>query len=185
MSRKSSIEQLPSELRLKLIELLNDPKVTQKEVTELINDQAGTPVVSKSAVNRYAQKMQRQIEKTKQAREVAETYISQLGEDTSNKMGKVLNEQLRLIAYDLITEISDMREAKETTPALLIDLLFKVSRGLKTLEEAEHLNIRRADKIKKEAMEAAASKTEKTLKENGLPDETIFIIKKELLGVDD
>lgn len=183
MGRKSSIDCLPKELRQKLLSLLKNPAVTQIEITELINREAGESVVSKSSVNRYAIRMQKQIEKTKQAREVAETYINELGGETQNKMGKVLNEQIRLIAYDLISDIEEMKQSGKVAPSLIVDLVFKVSRGLKNLEEAEKLNADRADKIRKEALDKAADKTEKTLKKEGLSKEAILQIKKDILGL--
>ena len=57
MGQKSSIDKLAPELRSKLIELLQNPSVTQKEIVELINAEAGKNVVSKSSVNRYKLRM--------------------------------------------------------------------------------------------------------------------------------
>lgn len=48
MGQKSSIDRLPPELRLKLIEMLQDPAVTQVQVVEAINLEAGETVISKA-----------------------------------------------------------------------------------------------------------------------------------------
>ena len=91
MGQKSSIDRLPENLRSKLIELLQNPAVTQKEVVELINSEAGETVVTKSSVNRYKLRMDRFAAKSRQAREVAESYLEKNCADNRNKLGKVTN----------------------------------------------------------------------------------------------
>jgi hypothetical protein len=71
VGQKSSVEKLPKNLREKLLEMLNDPACTQAWIAEAINDEAGEAVLSKSGVNRYAQRMKKFAEKNRQAREVA------------------------------------------------------------------------------------------------------------------
>ncbi len=128
MGQKSAVDRLPEELRKKLIELLNRPDVTQLEVVDAINTEAGQPLISKSSLNRYAQKMKRFAEKNRQAREVAEAYLEQYGSDTRNRLGKVVNEQVRLIAFDLISDLEDLKEHGEADPKLMTDVIFKISR---------------------------------------------------------
>lgn len=183
MARKSSIDILPLDLRNKLISMLSNPAITQKEITDLINDEAGENVVSKSAVNRYAIRMQKQIEQTKQAREVAEFYMHELGEETHNTMGKVLNQQMQLIAFDLMLELKDMKSDGKVDMKSITDLVFKVSRGIKNLEESAKINEERERKIRKSILEAAAEKIEAESKKEGLSSETTENLKKELLGL--
>ena len=141
MGQKSSIDRLPPELREKLIELLQNPAVTQKEVVELINGEAGETVVSKSSVNRYKLRMDKFAAKNRQAREVADAYLEKYGADNRNKLGKVTNEYIRLMAFDLITDIEDLRDTEnEIKPDDLSDIIYKVSRAIKELEQAEKLN---------------------------------------------
>ena len=75
MPTRSAIERLPDELRKRLIELLQNPAVTQQAVADIINAEAGGSVVSRSSVNRYAIKMERFADKNRQARQVAEAYL--------------------------------------------------------------------------------------------------------------
>ena len=95
MGQKSAVDKLPEPLRKRLIELLNRPDVTQLEIVDAINEEAGEPLISKSSLNRYAQRMKKFAEKNRQAREVAEAYLEKYGSDTRNKLGKVVNEQRR------------------------------------------------------------------------------------------
>lgn len=83
MGQKSSIDRLPENLRTKLIELLQNPAVTQKEIVELINAEASENVVSKSSVNRYKLRMDKFAAKTREA-ERLRTHTSK---NTARKAG--------------------------------------------------------------------------------------------------
>ena len=74
--------------------------------------------------------MKKFAEKNRQAREVAEAYLEKYGSDTRNKLGKVVNEQIRLVAFDLICELEELKESKAVDPKLMTEVIFKVSRGL-------------------------------------------------------
>ena len=183
MGQKSSVDKLPKKLREKLLELLADPSVTQIQIVDAINEEAGESIISKSSLNRYAKKIQRFAEKNRQAKEVANAYIEKFGAEDRNKLGKVVNEQIRLAAFDLISEIDELKESKEADPALITEIIFKVSRGLRDLEQAEKLNAERSETIRKIALEEAANVFEKSAKSNGISSSTIENIRKELLGL--
>lgn len=132
MGQKSAVDKLPEPLRKRLIELLNRPDVTQLEIVEAINAEAGEPLISKSSLNRYALRMKKFAEKPASSRGCG-SLLEKYGSDTRNKLGKVVNEQIRLIAFDLICELEELKESKHVSPALMTDVIFKVSRGLKEL----------------------------------------------------
>lgn len=184
MGQKSSIDRLPPELREKLIELLQNPAVTQKEVVELINGEAGETVVSKSSVNRYKLRMDKFAAKNRQAREVADAYLEKYGADNRNKLGKVTNEYIRLMAFDLITDIEDLRDTEnEIKPDDLSDIIYKVSRAIKELEQAEKLNAQREAKIKEEVQKETAEKVETVCKQKGVTAETKEAILAEIFSI--
>lgn len=184
MGQKSSIDRLPPELREKLIELLQNPAVTQKEVVELINGEAGETVVSKSSVNRYKLRMDKFAAKNRQAREVADAYLEKYGADNRNKLGKVTNEYIRLMAFDLITDIEDLRNTEnEIKPDDLSDIIYKVSRAIKELEQAEKLNAQREAEIKEEVQKETAEKVETVCKQKGVTAETKEAILAEIFSI--
>lgn len=184
MGRKSTVDLLPDELRQKLLNLLKDPSITQKDIVCLINNEAGEDVVSKSSVNRYAKRMEAMIEKTRQAREVADMYLNSVGNDTRNKLGKIVNERVRMLAFDLTDEIMALRESGEEgiDPKQVSEIIQKVSRAVKELEQAEKLNAEREAKIRKEALEEAAAIAEDKMKKAGSGQSLILEMKKEILG---
>lgn len=183
MGGKSSIDRLDPELRSTLIELLNDPNVTQQEIADTINDAAGEKVVSKSAVNRYALKMRQFTERNRQARELADAYLEKYGEEKQNQLGKVINHQLRLVVFDLMLNLQELQDGdpKERIPALA-NLINKVARGVRDLEQAAHTNAERERKIKQEVA-AAAEDVAKTAKTAGVSPETVSFIKNRILGI--
>jgi len=183
VGQKSSVDRLPKKLRATLLEMLGNPACTQAQIVEAVNAEAGKKVLSASGVNRYAQKMKRFTEKNRQAREVAEAYLERCGADSRNKMGKVINEQIRLAAYDLMLEIDEIKGKPETDASALTDILLKVSKSLREIEQAEKLNAERTEGIRRAALADAAQAVEATAKFDGLSAETIDKIKKQILGL--
>ena len=183
MGQKSAVDRLPKKLRDKLIEMLHDPAITQAEIVDAINAEAGTPLISKSSMNRYAQKMKRFAEKNRQAKEIADAYIEKYGSDDRQKLGKVINEQMRVAIFDLMGEFDEIREDPAIKGTEAADMLYKISRGLKELEQAEKLNAERTDSIRKAALTEAAEIVEKEAKSAGLDKAALEIIKRKILGI--
>lgn len=183
MGQKSSIDRLPEDLRKKLIDLLQDPSVTQLEIVDLINTEAGEPLISKSSLNRYALRMKKFAEKNRQVREVAEAYLEKYGSDTRNRLGKVVNEQVRLVAFDLISEIEELKENQNVDPKLITEVVFKVARGLKDLEHAEKLNAEREYEIRQAVLAETAEKIEEVGKKKGISKETMETIFAEVFRI--
>jgi len=183
VGRKSSVDRLPKELRAVLLEMLADPACTQARIVEAVNAQAGEKVLSNSGVNRYAQRMKRFTEKNRQAREVAEAYLEHCGADSRNKMGKVINEQIRLAAYDLMLEIDEIKEKPETDATALTDILLKVSKSLREIEQAEKLNAERTAGIRKDALTEAAQVVAEEGAKAGFDKEKIDLIRQKIIGI--
>jgi len=183
MGQKSAVDKLPKRLRSKLIKMLQDPACTQIQIADAINKAAGEPLISKSSVNRYALRMKTFAEKNRQAKEVAELYLEKYGGEDRNKLGKIVNEQVRLVAFELISELDELKEQKKIKPLGLTEIIFKVSRGLRDLELAEKLNAERTKDIRKAALEEAAKIAEKIARQDGVSKKTSDKIRKEILGV--
>jgi hypothetical protein len=186
MGKKSAIDKLPEALRKKLIDLLNNPAITQVEIADAINESAGVPLISKSSVNRYAIRMKKFAEKNRQAREIADAYIEKYGGTERNKIGQVVNEHIRLAIFDLIGEVEEIKEKggeDKLKIEALTDVLYKLSRGLRELEQADKLNAERTKEIRAAALADAAVVVEKEAKTAGLDAATLDIIKKKILGI--
>ncbi|GHU82430.1 hypothetical protein FACS189468_6640 [Spirochaetia bacterium] len=183
MGQKSAVDKLPQNLRQKLIDMLQNPAVTQAEVVDAINAEAGEQLVSKSSINRYSQRMKVFAEKKRQAKEIADAYMEKYGSDDRQKLGKVINEQMRVAIFDLMGEFDDIRSDPDVKGTEAADMLYKISRGLKELEQAEKLNAERTDGIRKAALAEAADVVEKEAKSVGLSEATMDLIKRKILGI--
>lgn len=184
MGRKSTVDLLPPSLKDKLLSLLAKPEVTQQEITDIINEEAGETVVSKSAVNRYAQKMEEFSRKNREATAIAKVYLQQVEDGTGNTLGKVAIEQLRMIVFDLLMGIDQMPK-DATDPEGLMNLttgINKVAKALRDLETASETNAKMEEQIKARTA-IVAEEVEQTVKSSGLSDRAVEEIKAKILGI--
>lgn len=184
MPQPSTIDRLPPDIKATLQELLQDPRVSQLDVTAKINElleaEGHEERVSKSAVNRYAVKMSEVGEKLRQSRDVAEMFISKVGAAPQGQTGLLINEILRTLAFDLSLKIQDSDLSDPETLASTIDQLKSLALATQRLEQSATINIKRAGEIRKQALEDAASAVEKTAKEKGITTESIEAIRDAL-----
>lgn len=181
MARKSSIDLLPQEIRDALHELLRDPAVGQVETAQRVNSlleaEGHDQRVSKSAVNRYSQRMDVIGAKMRQSREIAEMWIGRLGNEPQGQVGKLLNEFTRTMAFETALNLS---EGDDPVPP---KLLKELSLSIKHLEEAASVNEKREREIRKLAAEDAANAIDAVAKQQGLTRAGVKAIKDEILGI--
>jgi len=184
MARQSTITTLPEDILEILQELLRDPRCSQLEATAKINailEGRDEQPVSKSAVNRYSQRMEEVGARLRQSREVAKMWIGRLGNQPQGETGKLLNEIIRTLAFETTMHAAEGEEP--VSPKMLKDLALAVQR----LESAASMNEDREKKIKDEArklaLEEAASKVEEVSSTGGMTRESVDLIKSEILGI--
>ncbi|UTW12945.1 DUF3486 family protein [Marinobacterium rhizophilum] len=181
MARASSIDQLPDDIRDALHELLRDPAVTQLETAQRVNQllsEEGHPIrVSKSAVNRYSQRMDQIGEKMRQSRQIADMWIGKLGNQPQGKVGAMLNEFTRTMAFETALTMS---EGDDPIPP---KLLKELALAIKHLEEASSVNEKREREIRRLATEEAAETAGALAKAAGLTAAGVADIKKQILGI--
>lgn len=175
----SSIDRLPEDIRVQLHELLRDPRVTQLEATARINailaDEGHRDRLSKSAVNRYAVSMEKVGAKLRHSREIAKMWIGRLGAEPQGEVGKLLNEMVRTLAFEATMEMAEGSEPVQ--PKMLRDLAIAIEK----LEKAASENVKRDAEIRKRALEEAAEAVGKTAMQAGVSEETIRIIRRDVL----
>lgn len=172
MGRPSVIDTWPQDLVESLQDLLRDPRVSQLEATQIINQEAehlGVLPTSKSGVNRYAVRMNKIGAKLRQSREAADMWINKIGALPQGKVGKLLNEIVRTLAFDMSMAMFEGAEAPE--PKDLKELAITLER----LERAAKTNAEFEEKIreqaKKEAEEAMRQRVEEASSDGGLDPE--------------
>jgi len=186
MARQSTVEKLPQDILEQLQALLRDPRITQMEATALINEvlertQVGIEV-SKSAVNRYARKMEKVGAKLRESREVAKMYIDRFGEDQSGEVGKLVNEMIRTMVFDIILKMQGETIDPDMAPELA-KMIKNLALSMQQLENAASINSKREAEIRKRAQQEAVDAMEDAAKSQGLTIEAVQSIKNQILGI--
>lgn len=187
MAQASTIDMLPVDIKAKLQELLQDPRVTQLQVTAKINalleENGHEERVSKSAINRYAVKMSEVGEKLRQSRDVADMFISKVGAAPQGQMGLLINEILRTLAFDITLKIQDAKLDDPETLASTIDQVKALALATQRLEQSATINVKRANEIRKQALSDAAEAVEKAAVQKGMNAEEASFWRQQVLGV--
>lgn len=177
-TQQSTIDRLPPDILEGFQALLRDPRVTQLEATRKINEvleAEGHPErLSKSAVNRYALRMNEVGAKLRQSREIAKMWIGKLGAEPQGEVGKLLNEMVRTLAFDEVMRLSEGDEPVD--PKLIKDLAIAIER----LEKAASENTKREEEIRAQERDSAKKDAVSTL-ENIADAQTIKEFRKRFL----
>ena len=187
-NRKSKVELLPEDIRNTLNIFIRSGNMTQKDILEAVNqmiDEAGLPddaKLSRTGFNRYAKRMEDLGQRLRQSREVAEVWVSKLGEAPTSDVGKLLQEFVRTMAFDTSMKMMEQSEGEEgevISPKALGQLALVVQR----IETAAMSSMKREKEIRAAYAAEAAEKTEAVAKKAGLTAETVKMLKAELLGI--
>ncbi|HBC3418523.1 TPA: DUF3486 family protein [Vibrio parahaemolyticus] len=187
VNRKSKIELLPEDIRAQLNVLIRSGDMTQKDIRDAVNqmiEEAGLPddaKLSRTGFNRYAKRMEDMGQRLRQSREVAEVWITKLGEAPTSDVGKLLQEFVRTMAFETSMRLmEDADEKKEVIPPKALNQLALV---VQRIEQAAMTSHKVEKEIRKAFAEEAADKTEQVAKKAGLTSETVKMLKAELLGI--
>ena len=132
---------------------------------------------SKSAVNRYAVQMNEIGAKIQQSREMADMWVGKFGNAPQGKVGQMLNEMIRNLAFNTTIELAEGEGV--IPPKIIKELAWAVEK----LENASTINEKRQREIEKAILVKAATETEKAIVEAGLSADTANEIKKKILGL--
>lgn len=187
-NRKSKVELLPEDIRTTLNVFIRSGNMTQKDILEAVNqmiDDAGLgddAKLSRTGFNRYAKRMEEMGQRLRQSREVAEVWVSKLGDAPTSDVGKLLQEFVRTMAFDTsmkMMEASEGEDGEVISPKALGQLALVVQR----IETASMTSMKREKEIRAAYAAEAAEKTEAVAKKAGLTAETVKMLKAELLGI--
>lgn len=179
MGRKSSIHQLPKDIKVDLDKLIEKGSATIDEMMQYLESQGAD--VSRSSVGRYKKNIDKTLEKIRQSREIAEVLTKELGDSTESEMSGAIREILRSLVFDFMTTNDKTPSDKQ---------LANIARAMKDLEHSAHISQDRESKIRKEIREEmerkaeeAASNVEDIVKDKGLSKGAINDIRKHILGI--
>ncbi|WP_409419380.1 DUF3486 family protein [Marinomonas sp. RS-M-Aa-14] len=186
-NRKSKVELLPEEIRASIGALIRSGDMTQKDILAAINemiDEAGLPEdakISRTSFNRYAQRMEKNGERIRDARAMAEVWVTKFGEAPVSEVGKLLQEFIRTMAFE--TSMSMMDEASDGGKPIPPKALGQLALVVQRIESAAMMSTKVEKEIRKAFAEQAASEVEAVVKKAGISADTAADIKKHILGI--
>lgn len=187
-SRKSKVNQLPQEIKDHMHALLRSGSMSQKDIREEINqmiEEFGLPEddkVSRTGFNKYAQKFEKVGERIRQSREVAEVWISKLGQAPTSDVGKLLQEFVRTMAFETSMKLMD-EAAEEGAEPISPKALGQLALVVQRIEAASMSSLKVEKEIRSAFAVEAANTAEKVAKTAGLTKEGVELLKREILGI--
>lgn len=178
MGRRSSIASLPPDLADLCHRLIREGR-TIHEITDKLNELDAD--VSKSAVGRYVKSSREQMQRYREAQEVAGRWVAELGENNKGDVATLCQQMLTGIAFTTLDQVAQQQLDSETPgkPIKAMDLML-FAKALESLEGSSKRSLERREKIEQAAIERAAKKAGEVGQRVGLSQATIDEIQKEL-----
>ena len=166
MARKSSVTRLSPDLRKKIDKALTDGRMTLDELHAFVARKCadiGENAPSRTALWRYSANFSAAAQVMRENRDMARALAQELGADSvEGEQGRLLVEMLRGLLYralqDRTGDASNKFDASE---------LDKISRSLKNLSQAMHLEQDFAKRIREEARREAQAQIRDKIKDLG------------------
>ena len=100
MAKRSSITQLDPRVREAVDAAIREGRATIDDLVVLIGSYGAT--ASRSSVGRYVKNATAQLNRYREAQEVAKVWIGKLADDPQSDVGRLLAEMLRTVAFQQI-----------------------------------------------------------------------------------
>lgn len=189
MARPSSVELIPEDLLKELNALLADPRVSQIDAVKRINAiliEQGEDPLSKSAVNRYAVRMNEVGKRLQERHAVADMWIAKFGRVPEGQLGQLITQMVQSLAFDASLAMSEGQFDPDDMPGM-VTMLKELATTVNRLEMASSRNAKREADIRADERERAADEAAQTVESvavsKGLSRETIDDIKSQILGI--
>ncbi len=189
MSRPSTIDQLPEEIRSE-IGRLRMQGVTIDGILAHLRQLHGAPGVSRSALGRHVKGLERIAERMRRSRQVAEAPVAEFGDAPESRTARMNIELMHNAVLDLFMRAAEGEDVAEGGREALAgdpEGVMMLSKALDHLTRASRSNVefiaaaekRAAERARKEAASAA----EVVARERGISAETLDAIKAGIFGV--
>lgn len=179
MGHASTITALPEEARAWLNQALVEANFTgYKELEDLLREQGYQ--ISKSAIHRHGQKIERRMAAIKASTEAAKMITDAAGDDQDARSEAVI----ALVQTEMFDSIIAIQEAEDpdVTPADRLGLMSKAAKNIATLARASIAQKQFKTQVQARATEAA-EKVAKLAKKGGMSASTVEEIRRSILGI--
>lgn len=167
MGRKSSLRRLPPEILQEVNRILSEGRLTLDELLEHLRGM-GVETISRSALGRQKQKIDKVAAKLRQSREITASLVQELGANsTEGEQGRLLVETLRGMIYDHLE--ARIVEGEPGDPKTFMAL----ARTLKDMAQANRLDQDFEAKVRERVEKEVKAKLDKAVDEvTGDPENT-------------
>lgn len=160
MGRKSTFRFIPKEIVSEIDRLLSEDRATLDEIVEHLR-QLGVDEVSRSALGRRKQKIDKAAKLLRESREMVDALVGDVGPSVAEgKQGRLLVETLRKLAYDHLLSKDDGSEVTSQD-------FFFLSKSLKELSHASRLDQDFESKVRERVEKEVVAKMEAAAKKAG------------------
>lgn len=179
MGRRSAVETLPPEFRAWLDKELIDSNFSGYEALEAALAERGI-AISKSAIHRYGQPLQRRLAAIKASTEAARMLTEGAADDQDARSEAVI----ALVQTELFETLVNLQEATDEAidPAQRVTLLSKAAKNIATLSRAS-VNLKKYQASVRASVKAAADSVASVAKKGGLTADAVETIRREILGI--
>ena len=184
---RSTLEKLPKEIREELGRLREDGWTIDELLSKLQELRAAGRHdldVSRSAVGRYVQGIDKVGEQLRQSRAMAEALVRQLGDEPDTKVARLNIELGHSLIMNLMTGMAGGTEGEDgQTVQLDPEQVMFLTSSIQKLASARKTDAELILRLQTEADKRAIAAMEATAKRKGLSADTIADIKKDFLGI--
>ncbi|KGS46673.1 hypothetical protein X961_4386 [Burkholderia pseudomallei MSHR5613] len=179
MGRSSGVQRLPMAVREWLESALVEGNFTgYQELEQTLRDKGYQ--ISKSAIHRYGQRIERRFAAIKASTEAARILTEGAADDQDARSEAVI----ALVQTEMFESIVNLQEAtdEDADPGERIALLSKAAKNIATLARAS-VNQKKFRLEVQARAEAAAAAVDKVVKSGGLSDDAADAIRRQILGI--
>ena len=174
MGQKSTITRLDQRVRAEVDRLIREDAYTLDEILAHLHGLGGR--ASRSALGRYVKNARAQMDRYREAQEIAKVWVKKIDDDPEGDVGRLVAEMLRIVAFQMS---GDLGEAKGAKPA---DVML-LARAIKDLAAADKASTDREFKIRDRVLQEAAREAGEAVKGAGLSQERVDELKSRILGL--
>ncbi|MCA3349639.1 MAG: DUF3486 family protein [Roseomonas sp.] len=187
MARPSTIARLPGEIREAIGRLRDQGRTLDEILTHL---QGMEVTVSRSALGRHVQQMDKVGERLRRSRAISEALVRQLGDAPESQTARLNIEMMHSFLFDFLASAEEgAEEGSEAALAHVRDpkSVALMAEAVQRLTTASRQNAefvaRVEDRAAAKAKAGAARAAEAVAREKGLSADTVRAIKASILGV--
>ncbi|MBF0415607.1 MAG: DUF3486 family protein [Magnetococcales bacterium] len=170
MSRPSTIKRLPPEIKAEIHRLLEQGTPIHEIRTSLQN--LGTNPPSSSAIGRYKQVFDRQMQHLRAANEMASTWAKTLRDDPESDAARLAMQLLEALAMRISAQ------GMEGGQDLSIKDVTMLAGAVRDLATTRRSMVDTADKIRNQILKEAGEKMEKVIQSQGLSTDIAAAIRE-------